>query len=73
MIFKSDLLDTIVSYSHRFQGLYRNQYFQGVMILGGMDEIQIQMDDQLVKCQALRASPYLDFFAGSFKVRYFNR
>ena len=33
-----------------------------------MDDLQILLDDQLIKCQALRASPYLDAFAESFKV-----
>ena len=39
-----------------------------VVILGGMDDLQILLDDHLIKCQALRASPYLDAFADTFKV-----
>ncbi|CAG5104629.1 Oidioi.mRNA.OKI2018_I69.chr1.g1402.t2.cds [Oikopleura dioica] len=38
-----------------------------VSIFGGMDEIQILLDDQLIKCQALRSSPYLGAFAEDFK------
>ena len=34
-----------------------------------MDEVQIILDDQLIKCQALRASPYLGPFESNFKVR----
>ena len=33
-----------------------------------MDELQILLDDQLIKCQALRASPYLAAFQEQFKV-----
>ena len=41
---------------------------QDVNILGGLDDIQILLDDHLIKCQALRASPYMDAFAEQFKV-----
>ena len=41
---------------------------QDVSILGGLDDIQILLDDHLIKCQALRASPYMDAFADQFKV-----
>ena len=37
-------------------------------IFGGLDDIQILLDDHLVKCQALRASPYMAAFADLFKV-----
>ena len=33
-----------------------------------MDDLQIILDDQLIKCQALRASPYLAAFQERFKV-----
>ena len=42
--------------------------WQDVNILGGLDDIQILLDDHLIKCQALRASPYMDAFADQFKV-----